>query len=155
MFLFNSFKNTTEDQEDDVNLLQLRKRLRAQKAKENEEFESEIKDDRMKRFEFLLQKTEIFGHFVTNGTKNKEKNAPAKKGGRGAKKKKTKVVPQQESTEIPVEMYDETPEYIEGEMRDYQIRGLNWLITLHENGLNGILADEMGLGKTLQVRKIN
>jgi SNF2 family DNA or RNA helicase len=35
-------------------------------------------------------------------------------------------------------------------MRDYQIRGLNWLISLYQSGLNGILADEMGLGKTLQ-----
>jgi len=35
-------------------------------------------------------------------------------------------------------------------MRDYQIQGLNWMIALHHNGLNGILADEMGLGKTLQ-----
>lgn len=35
-------------------------------------------------------------------------------------------------------------------MRDYQIRGLNWMITLYENKINGILADEMGLGKTLQ-----
>ena len=28
-------------------------------------------------------------------------------------------------------------------MRDYQIRGLNWMISLFENGINGILADEM------------
>lgn len=35
-------------------------------------------------------------------------------------------------------------------MKDYQLEGLEWLITLYENGLNGILADEMGLGKTLQ-----
>ena len=28
-------------------------------------------------------------------------------------------------------------------MRDYQIRGLNWMIGLYENGINGILADEM------------
>jgi SWI/SNF-related matrix-associated actin-dependent regulator of chromatin subfamily A member 5 len=35
-------------------------------------------------------------------------------------------------------------------MRDYQVQGLNWLINLFENGINGILADEMGLGKTLQ-----
>ena len=32
----------------------------------------------------------------------------------------------------------------------HQIRGLNWMIGLYENGINGILADEMGLGKTLQ-----
>ena len=30
-----------------------------------------------------------------------------------------------------------------GEMRDYQIRGLNWMVSLYENGINGILADEM------------
>jgi SNF2 family DNA or RNA helicase len=30
-----------------------------------------------------------------------------------------------------------------GKMRDYQLRGLNWLISLYENGINGILADEM------------
>ena len=28
-------------------------------------------------------------------------------------------------------------------MRDYQIRGLNWLISLYEQRINGILADEM------------
>ncbi|CDF88600.1 BN860_14048g1_1 [Zygosaccharomyces bailii CLIB 213] len=45
----------------------------------------------------------------------------------------------------------ETPWYIKhGKLRDYQIQGLNWLISLHENRLSGILADEMGLGKTLQ-----
>lgn len=54
-------------------------------------------------------------------------------------------------------------------MRDYQVQGLNWMASLHHNGINGILADEMvrevppdirrctkrphhsqGLGKTLQ-----
>ena len=35
-------------------------------------------------------------------------------------------------------------------MREYQVHGLNWMISLYENGLNGILADEMGLGKSLQ-----
>ena len=47
--------------------------------------------------------------------------------------------------------FDESPSYVTGgEMRDYQVRGLNWMISLYENGINGILADEMGLGKTLQ-----
>nr|KAJ3418771.1 SWI/SNF- matrix-associated actin-dependent regulator of chromatin sub A member 5 [Polyrhizophydium stewartii] len=48
-------------------------------------------------------------------------------------------------------VFTESPAYVEGgKMRDYQIQGLNWLISLYENGINGILADEMGLGKTLQ-----
>merc|ERR1711992_229543 len=47
--------------------------------------------------------------------------------------------------------FDESPAYIKsGKLRDYQIRGLNWMISLYENNINGILADEMGLGKTLQ-----
>jgi ATP-dependent DNA helicase len=43
------------------------------------------------------------------------------------------------------------PELVTGGlMRTYQLEGLEWLISLYENGLNGILADEMGLGKTIQ-----
>ena len=38
-------------------------------------------------------------------------------------------------------------------MRDYQVRGLNWLISLYENGINGILADEMVSG-SLAVKSI-
>ncbi len=34
---------------------------------------------------------------------------------------------------------------ITGLMRPYQLQGLNWLVSLHHNGLNGILADEMVL----------
>ena len=30
-----------------------------------------------------------------------------------------------------------------GQMREYQLAGLNWLIRLYDNGINGILADEM------------
>lgn len=36
-----------------------------------------------------------------------------------------------------------TTDIINGSLRDYQVRGLNWLISLYENGINGILADEM------------
>lgn len=37
-----------------------------------------------------------------------------------------------------------------GTMRSYQLEGLEWMLSLYENGINGILADEMGLGKTIQ-----
>ncbi|XP_015748054.1 PREDICTED: chromatin structure-remodeling complex subunit snf21-like [Acropora digitifera] len=37
-----------------------------------------------------------------------------------------------------------------GHLKEYQLRGLEWLVSLHNNALNGILADEMGLGKTIQ-----
>lgn len=31
-----------------------------------------------------------------------------------------------------------------GEMRNYQLKGVKWLVSLYQNGLNGILADQMG-----------
>lgn len=37
-----------------------------------------------------------------------------------------------------------------GELKPYQLKGLQWMISLFNNRLNGILADEMGLGKTIQ-----
>jgi SNF2 family DNA or RNA helicase len=37
-----------------------------------------------------------------------------------------------------------------GKLKNYQLSGLQWLISLYNNSLNGILADEMGLGKTIQ-----
>lgn len=37
-----------------------------------------------------------------------------------------------------------------GQLREYQIEGLQWMLSLYNNNLNGILADEMGLGKTIQ-----
>ncbi|CAA7261700.1 unnamed protein product [Cyclocybe aegerita] len=45
------------------------------------------------------------------------------------------------------------PDYVSatgGELKDFQLTGLNWLAFLWGNGMNGILADEMGLGKTVQ-----
>ena len=39
---------------------------------------------------------------------------------------------------------------IGGSLKPYQIQGLEWLVSLYNNHLNGILADEMGLGKTIQ-----
>ena len=37
-----------------------------------------------------------------------------------------------------------------GDLKEYQLRGLQWMGSLYDNRLNGILADEMGLGKTIQ-----
>lgn len=45
---------------------------------------------------------------------------------------------------------DKDPDYIVatgGELKDFQLTGLNWLAYLWSKGENGILADEMGLGK--------
>ncbi|QSL66916.1 hypothetical protein MERGE_001303 [Pneumocystis wakefieldiae] len=42
------------------------------------------------------------------------------------------------------------PKMLQCQLKEYQIKGLTWLVNLYEQGINGILADEMGLGKTVQ-----
>uniref|UniRef100_A0ACD5V8R8 Uncharacterized protein n=1 Tax=Avena sativa TaxID=4498 RepID=A0ACD5V8R8_AVESA len=50
------------------------------------------------------------------------------------------------------EIVNDQPSYLQGgTLREYQMNGLRWLVSLYNNNLNGILADEMGLGKTVQV----
>ena len=44
----------------------------------------------------------------------------------------------------------DVPSSFFGNLKHYQLKGLNWLDNLFEQGINGILADEMGLGKTIQ-----
>ncbi|PJF20054.1 hypothetical protein PSACC_00137 [Paramicrosporidium saccamoebae] len=49
------------------------------------------------------------------------------------------------------EVVEEQPKnLVGGKLKDYQIKGLQWMVSLYNNHLNGILADEMGLGKTIQ-----
>ncbi|RZF37180.1 hypothetical protein LSTR_LSTR009705 [Laodelphax striatellus] len=42
------------------------------------------------------------------------------------------------------------PALFKGALKGYQLKGMNWLANLYDQGINGILADEMGLGKTVQ-----
>jgi len=118
-----------------------------------------------KRFDFLLQQTELFAHFMGSSKANSPLKVKAGRKPTAVKKGKEgdhrhRMTEQEEDEELlseansaskSVVSFDASPAYIKGgTMRDYQVRGLNWMIGLYENGINGILADEMGLGKTLQ-----
>ena len=43
------------------------------------------------------------------------------------------------------------PYHIMNILREYQVIGVKWLLSLRKNGFGGCLADDMGLGKTLQI----
>ncbi|KAJ3303945.1 hypothetical protein HDU76_005277, partial [Blyttiomyces sp. JEL0837] len=51
---------------------------------------------------------------------------------------------------IQEEVTEQASILVGGRLKEYQIKGLQWMISLYNNRLNGILADEMGLGKTIQ-----
>jgi ATP-dependent DNA helicase len=82
---------------------------------------------------------EVADRRLSDAEKNKEKPAS----GKGKKRKSA-------SNEEEFSPTKELLPLMAGEMRDYQLRGVRWLISLYQNGLNGILADQMGLGKTVQ-----
>ncbi|MCJ1407097.1 hypothetical protein MMC19_001167 [Ptychographa xylographoides] len=133
-------------------------------------------DDTLRRFRYLLGLTDLFRHFIdTNPNprikdtmleidrQNEEDAMKLKKGtarAGGAAAERRRRTEQEEDAELLKDekrggkaetIFRESPPFIKhGTMRDYQVAGLNWLVSLHENGISGILADEMGLGKTLQ-----
>ncbi|KAF6152944.1 hypothetical protein GIB67_039651 [Kingdonia uniflora] len=51
---------------------------------------------------------------------------------------------------MPATSLVQTPDLFKGCLKEYQLKGLQWLVNCYEKDLNGILADEMGLGKTIQ-----
>ncbi|KAK7049392.1 putative ATPase [Paramarasmius palmivorus] len=57
----------------------------------------------------------------------------------------------EKTVELDASCIVKQPSLITGaKLKDYQLEGLQWMVSLHLNGISGILADEMGLGKTLQ-----
>jgi SWI/SNF-related matrix-associated actin-dependent regulator of chromatin subfamily A member 5 len=112
--------------------------------------------------EKILEKLEQLKHKLESPNKGKSNNKNGSKA-ENAADHRHRMTEQEEDEELMINAneyeddeqaithFTESPWYIKGgEMRDYQVRGLNWMISLFENGINGILADEMGLGKTLQ-----
>ncbi|CAN1344221.1 ATP-dependent DNA helicase DDM1 [Linum perenne] len=55
-----------------------------------------------------------------------------------------------EEDKVEKEQRELVPLLTGGKLKSYQLKGVKWLISLWQNGLNGILADQMGLGKTIQ-----
>ncbi|KFB51778.1 AGAP010699-PA-like protein [Anopheles sinensis] len=111
---------------------------------ERKEFQEDLQRNRAKQLEFLEKKLSGFAGFVRK--LKTRKPGPLKKAGVKPLKSSENI----RSNSPDDTVFDRTPSYITGTMRGYQIDGLNWMISLYQNGLNGILADEMGLGKTIQ-----
>jgi len=131
------------------------------KSEFDKKFEEDMKEQNMKRLNFLLDRTSLYSKFLSDKMKNptnQEKEQPRK----GKKKRKQEEnasfkekldeeIKSLEDADVSLQSTFPQPKLVTGgEMRPYQLAGLEWLVSLYENGLNGILADEMGLGKTIQ-----
>ncbi|KAI8145196.1 SNF2 family N-terminal domain-containing protein [Fennellomyces sp. T-0311] len=123
-------------------------------------------NSRVKRYRYLLGQTELFAHFLDLKTEKDEalqkvlseqkmgsKSEDGSRRRRKTEKEEDEEILKDESGESDEQLtvFTGSPAYVTGgTLRDYQVQGLNWMVSLYENGINGILADEMGLGKTLQ-----
>lgn len=133
------------------------------KAKEERRKDS---GDVAKRFKYLLGLTDLFRQFIDlSAVKDKSvikmvhridmRNSRKKavtgntRSRKSEREEDEELMESEESNETTMFIAN-SPSYVHGKLRDYQVRGLNWLISLFQNRLSGILADEMGLGKTLQ-----
>ncbi|KAH8068788.1 helicase [Aureococcus anophagefferens] len=106
---------------------------------------------RDKRLNYLMAQSEVFSHFMEENSDGGFKRAKAKAGRtRMTESAEDANLMKTAQSKLRVTRVQTQPSIITAKMRPYQLEGLNWLVKLHDNGINGILADEMGLGKTLQ-----
>lgn len=56
-----------------------------------------------------------------------------------------------DNTVLPAPTRVAIPKSVRAELREYQRRGVDWLLWMSEQQVGAVLADDMGLGKTLQV----
>ncbi len=102
------------------------------------------------------EEAQAAGLAAGNKRKAVQKGASTKRGKGARGKAKEQQKPEDDVTEEDAQKASEaaaTKELLplmDITLRDYQITGVKWLISLYKNGLNGILADQMGLGKTVR-----
>ncbi|KAL3773005.1 hypothetical protein ACHAWO_003960 [Cyclotella atomus] len=123
----------------------------ASKQKEKEQSSS----TGVSKFDYLIGQSEVFAHFLAGSVATSEKHK--KKGSRGKSNRLTEA--EEDAQLLATASSSRRTTYLKQQpsllakhckMHPYQLEGLNWMIKLHDHGINGILADEMGLGKTLQ-----
>mmetsp|Transcript_9123 Transcript_9123/g.8154 ORF Transcript_9123/g.8154 Transcript_9123/m.8154 type:complete len:1404 (-) Transcript_9123:63-4274(-) len=156
--LNNKRKREISDKEKE--LKEERKQIKLQEEKAIKKQHDVLKEERVKqaeaRLKYLLGQSDIFAHFGSGGKANASKISSKEEPKGRNRRASVEEVDEDEKALIEDEEKQPTillkqPSLVSGgPMRYYQLEGLNWMIRLQENGINGILADEMGLGKTLQ-----
>ncbi|KAI5953245.1 IRC5 [Candida jiufengensis] len=168
----NEINNDTTANTTDGNLEELIKNQQREDSSSNsheqEEFTNLSKSEKFTRLNNLIEKSQIYSQIIADNIlqsslkqkqekQNNKTPSPLKKKRKANDfTKKSEISDDTTSARAALEKAQTThsisqPDLVSGgQLKDYQLDGLEWLVTLYQNGLNGILADEMGLGKTLQ-----
>ncbi|KAJ1441487.1 SNF2 family N-terminal domain-containing protein [Ochromonadaceae sp. CCMP2298] len=132
------------------------RRLQALKENDMEAYTNLVQETKNGRLKFLLNETDSYISTINRmiQEQREEANEGEEAAVEEASSPRSKIEPTSKN------YYNETHSKVEtvvqptmmrgGDLKEYQLAGLQWLISLYNNNLNGILADEMGLGKTIQ-----
>lgn len=141
-----------------------KQRLQALKANDEEAYLKLLDQAKDTRITHLLRQTDGFLHQLASSVKAQQRQA-AERYGEDAENFEPVEESESEDDEetggkkidyyavahrIREEVTEQASILVGGSLKEYQIKGLQWMISLYNNNLNGILADEMGLGKTIQ-----
>jgi hypothetical protein len=126
-----------------------KERLELLKAEMTEEDAKQPPVDAQSRLDYLLHQSDVFAHFLAGSVA--ATNAKSNKGGKGRGKGLGRLTEEEEDAQLlksaqskrRVVRLDHSPACLAPhcKMHPYQLEGLNWLIKLHDHGINAILAD--------------
>ncbi|KAK7550377.1 SNF2 family N-terminal domain-containing protein [Phyllosticta citricarpa] len=143
-----------------------KQRLQALKANDEETYLKLLGQAKDTRISHLLKQTDGFLNQLAASVKEQQRSAAHRYGQDIAsepsddeddalddddpQKKSNRIDYYEVAHRIKEEVTEQSSNLVGGKLKEYQLKGLQWMISLYNNNLNGILADEMGLGKTIQ-----
>jgi ATP-dependent helicase STH1/SNF2 len=145
-----------------------KQRLQALKADDEEAYLKLLDQAKDTRITHLLRQTDGFLRQLASSVKSQQRQAAERYGadeGAVFEDTESEEEPEEEEEEerasskidyyavahrFKEEVTEQATMLVGGKLKEYQVKGLQWMLSLYNNNLNGILADEMGLGKTIQ-----
>lgn len=138
-----------------------KQRLQALKANDEEAYLKLLDQAKDTRITHLLKQTDGFLGQLAASVKAQQRQAAEQQGDELPEEDEEIIEPEDEESGRKIDYYavahrvkeevtQQADILVGGTLKEYQIKGLQWMLSLYNNNLNGILADEMGLGKTIQ-----
>lgn len=139
-----------------------KQRLQALKANDEEAYLKLLDQAKDTRITHLLRQTDGFLHQLASSVKAQQREAAERYGDERLRVEEESDFDSEDEDRtrkidyyavahrIREEVTEQAHMLVGGKLKEYQVKGLQWMISLYNNNLNGILADEMGLGKTIQ-----
>ena len=120
-------------------------RLAALKANDMDAYSKLLEETKNDRLKFLMDKTERhFSEISTNILQTRTNDGSVESTGGTAS--------YYASAHLKSEEIQQPSLLVGGDLKEYQLSGLQWMVSLYNNKLNGILADEMGLVRAHNIR---